>query len=331
EEIVDNKLFTLSKKDSSFTWKKMAAAAVVFLLLGTGLFYFLKDNNSNKLIAVEKTPAPEDIAPPNTVNATLTLSNGVTIVLDSAGNGMLAKQGDVNVMKLSEGQIAYDPVLSNTHAGEIKYNTLSNPRGSKMVNILLADGTKVWLNAESSLRYPTVFVGKDRQVEITGEAYFEVAHNAAMPFHVSVDGMIVEVLGTHFNINSFKEENALRTTLLEGSVKVNMGSKNRILKPGEQAQVSRTGKHFISISKPDVQEVMAWKEGRFLFSNMDLESIMRQLSRWYNVDVVYETDVSDRYTLNVSRDVPVSQLFKFIEISGGVKFDIRNNRITVKK
>ena len=331
EEVAGNQVYNLSKKNASFTWKKMAAAAVIFLLAGTGLFYLLQNENSNTRVAVEKTPEIKDVAAPNTVNATLTLSNGMTIVLDSAGNGILAQQGDVNVMKLSDGQIVYDPNSLNINKDEISYNTLSNPRGSRAVKIVLADGTKVWLNAESTLRYPTAFVSKDRRVDITGEAYFEVAHNNDMPFFVSVEGMEVEVLGTHFNINSYKEENLLRTTLLTGSVKVSKGEKSTIIKPGEQAQASRTNTNSIKITRPELNEVMAWKEGRFAFNDRDLESIMREMARWYNVEVVYKDKITDRYTVNVSRDVPVSQLFKFIEMSGGVKFDIRNNIITVKK
>lgn len=331
EEETTNQQVSVLPGRHQFNWKKMAAAAVVFVLVGTGLFYFLQDQNTNNVVAVEKVPVLKDVAPPNTVNATLTLSNGMTIILDSAGNGILAQQGNVNVMKLSDGQIIYDPLLVQAQNGEISYNTLSNPRGSKAVNIVLADGSKVWLNAESSLRYPIAFIGHDRRVEITGEAYFEVAHNDLMPFHVSVDGMDVEVLGTHFNVNSYQEENVLRTTLLEGSVKVNYGARSTIIKPGEQAQVSKFNSNTILVSKPDVNEVMAWKEGRFAFSNMDLESIMREMARWYNVEVVYKDKITDRYTVNVSRDVPVSQLFKFIEMSGGVNFDIRNNIITVKK
>ncbi len=331
EELREEQVYTLPKKESSFTWKKMAAAAVLFLLMGTGLFYILKDQNINSVVAVEKAPVLKDVAPPNTVNATLTLSNGVTIILDSTGNGMLAQQGHVKVMKLSDGQIVYDPLSLNTEDNEIRYNTLSNPRGSKAVNIVLTDGSKVWLNAESTLHYPTVFTGDERRVEITGEAYFEVAPSDGIPFHVGAAGMDVQVLGTHFNINSYKEENVLRTTLLEGSVKVNKGEKSLLIKPGEQAQIFKNNSNSIFISKPDLNEVMAWKDGKFSFSNMDLESIMREMARWYNVEVVYEAKIADRYTVNVSRDVPVSQLFKFIEMSGGVKFDISNQVITVKK
>lgn len=327
----EKKTISILPGRNQFTWKKMAAAAVIFLFAGTGLFYLLQNENSNTQVTVEKTTELKDVAAPNTVNATLTLSNGMTIVLDSAGNGILAQQGDVNVMKLSDGQIVYDPNSLKINKEEISYNTLSNPRGSRAVKIVLADGTKVWLNAESTLRYPTAFVSKDRRVDITGEAYFEVAHKDDMPFFVSVEGMEVEVLGTHFNINSYKEENLLRTTLLTGSVKVNKDEKSTIIKPGEQAQASRTNTNSIKITRPELNEVMAWKEGRFSFNDRDLESIMREMARWYNVEVVYKDKITDRYTVNVSRDIPVSQLFKFIEMSGGVKFDIRNNIITVKK
>lgn len=244
---------------------------------------------------------------------------------------MLAQQGDVNVMKLSDGQIVYNPMDIQEHNGEVMYNTLTNPRGSKPVKIVLAEGSKVWLNTESSLRYPTAFTGTERKVEITGEAYFEVAHNDAMPFRVSVNAMEVEVLGTHFNINSYQEEKETRTTLLEGSIKVKAGSVSRIIKPGEQARVHHNSKQALLISSPDIAEVMAWKEGRFSFSNADLETIMREMARWYNVEVEYKDQIKDRYTVNVSRDVPVSQLFQFIEMSGGVHFEVKDRKIVVRK
>ena len=332
EDIEGAPVYQLNNTTKHIGWKRMAAAAVIFLLAGTGLFYFLGNSPADeKLLAIENTLLKADVAPPGSVNATLTLSNGIKIVLDSAGNGMLAQQGDVNVMKLSDGQIVYNPMDIQEHNGEVMYNTLTNPRGSKPVKIVLAEGSKVWLNTESSLRYPTAFTGTERKVEITGEAYFEVAHNDAMPFRVSVNAMEVEVLGTHFNINSYQEEKETRTTLLEGSIKVKAGSVSRIIKPGEQARVHHNSKQALLISSPDIAEVMAWKEGRFSFSNADLETIMREMARWYNVEVEYKDQIKDRYTVNVSRDVPVSQLFQFIEMTGGVHFEIKERKIVVRK
>lgn len=326
-------VYPISKKTRTVQWRSIAAAAVIFIIIGAGLFYFT-NKNENKSLAIEKVTPVNDIVPPNSVNAVLTLSNGQKIILDSAGNGMLAQQGAVSVMKLANGQIVYNPQAGNIPHGEIMYNTLSNPAGSKAVNITLADGSRVWLNSESSLHYPTTFTGKERRVEITGEAYFEVAHNAVMPFHVNVKGVDVQVLGTHFNVNGYDEENFIKTTLLEGSVKITKGFVSKVIKPGEQAQIENGDNHStpkIVVQTVDLSEVTAWKNGRFYFSNTDLETIMRQLARWYNVEVIYKDKISDHYTVNVSREVPVSQLFKFIEMSGGVHFDIVGKKIVVRK
>jgi ferric-dicitrate binding protein FerR (iron transport regulator) len=191
------------------------------------------------------------------------------------------------------------------------------------------------------LRYPTAFTEKERNVEITGEAYFEVARisssssvngEAFTPFHVNVSGIDVQVLGTHFNINSYDEEGAVKTTLLEGSVKVSKDRETVLLKPGQQAQITLLRNTApIKVNTPDLEEVMAWKNGEFSFHNTGLDAIMRETARWYNVEVVYMDKINDHYTVNVPRNVPVSQLFKFIEMSGGVHFSIEGNKIIVKK
>lgn len=325
-------VYNLAENRNRFSWKKLAAAAIIIFMAGAGIFYFLRTPDANtKHIAAATSNEPNDITPPSSVNAILTLSNGQKIVLDSAGNGTLARQGGVNVLKLSNGQIVYDPQSMDDSGEEITYNTLSNPSGSKAVNITLADGSRVWLNSESSLRYPTQFSGEDRKVEITGEAYFEVSHNANKPFHVNVKGIDVEVLGTHFNINGYDDENGIKTTLLEGSVRVSNGKVGRIIKPGEQALVPQSGSQNISVAKPDLDEVIAWKNGRFFYNNTDLETIMRQIARWYNVEVIYKDKINYHYTVDVLRNVQVSQLFKFIEMTGGVHFDINGRTIIVRK
>ena len=328
-------------------WRRVAAAASIIVLIGAGIVYYKghqkvgQPGSSNQLASVPEA----DIAPPSAANAVLTLSNGQVIMLDSAGKGTLARQGAVDIVKLSDGQIRYSSGTPEQAKGAVLYNTLTNPAGSKVVNITLEDGTKVWLNSKSSLRYPTAFTGELRQVEITGEAYFEVAQMSSpaskgqesrIPFQVKANEVSIQVLGTHFNINSYAEEKTIRTTLLEGSVRVSKDGQSVLLKPGQQAQVaslneSRTNRTSIKVDRPDVDEVMAWKNGRFSFQNADLETIMRQIARWYNVEVVYENKINDRYTVDVSRDVPVSQLFKFIEMSGGVVFTIDDKKVVVRK
>ena len=306
-------------------WPRWVAAAAMLLLLGTG-YYFLTATNKEKreLVGIEQ-PKRNDIAPPNTVNAILTLSNGQKIILDSTGNGTLAMQGSVNVIKLADGQIVYRGISK-----EVQYNTLSNPRGSKVISLILADGSKVWLNSASSLRYPTSFTGKERKVEITGEAYLEVAHNPAMPFIVSKGNTSIKVLGTHFNVNAYDNESSLNVTLLEGSVSITTtGSQHsKVIKPGEQAQVG--GKGDIELANSvDLNEVMAWKNGMFSFKNADIESIMREVSRWYDVDVVFEKPIEEKFYAEVSRNTSVSTLLEMLGATEAVHFKIVGKTISV--
>jgi transmembrane sensor len=242
--------------------------------------------------------------------------------LDSTGNGIVALQGTVNVVKLANGQLAYKGSSEN-----IEYNTLSNPRGSKVISLVLADGSKVWLNAASTLKYPTAFVGKERKVEVTGEAYFEVSHDAAKPFIVTKGVTSVQVLGTHFNVNGYDDETALNVTLLEGSVKVSKGNESVLIEPGQQAAIadSRLTIH----NNIDLEEVMAWKNGLFSYKGADIETIMRQVSRWYNVDVIFEKSISEKFYAQVSRNTDVSNLLKMLEATKAVHFKIEGRTIKV--
>jgi hypothetical protein len=264
-----------------------------------------------------------DIAPPNTVNAVLTLSNGQKIILDDTGNGIVAMQGAVNVIKTADGQIAYKGASNN-----IEYNTLNNPRGSKVIRLALADGSRVWLNAASSLKYPTAFFGNERKVHVTGEAYFEVTKNAAMPFKVEAKGMEVEVLGTHFNISSYDDELSSRTTLLEGSVKINQGNTTNFLRPGQQAKLNKDGEIKI-INDADVDEAVAWKENKFQFAWADIHDVMRQIARWYDVSVDYKGSVSSHFGGTIPREVNLSQALKMLELTGELKFEIEGKHVMV--
>ncbi|MBX3241818.1 MAG: FecR domain-containing protein [Chitinophagaceae bacterium] len=303
------------------------AAASVILVLGAGYYFFITTHigkGQKELTNIEQAHN-EDIAPPDAVNAVLTLANGQRVILDSAGNGMLAMQGTVEVRKLPDGQITYRGTDKET-----QYNELSNPRGSKVIGLTLADGSKVWLNAASSLRYPTAFTGKERKVEITGEAYFEIAHNPAMPFVVSKDGTTVQVLGTHFNINAYDDEHSLNVTLLEGSVSIGTTGNGRpkVIRPGEQAQVEKGG-NIELVNQVDLYEVMAWKNGLFSFKGADIESIMRQVSRWYDLDVVFEKQVTEKFYAEVSKTTNVSTLLKMLEATKAVRFSIEGKTIRV--
>lgn len=276
---------------------RWSMAAAVIILLGTGAWWLIGSRSRSGSVA--QTTKPADIDAPATNRAMITLGNGQQVYLDSAGNGALAQQGSAQVVKEGNGRVAYK--VENITNRALLYNTLTNPRGSGVVNLILSDGTKVWLNAESSLRYPVIFSGQDRTVEISGEGYFEVEKKADQPFVLETrNGAKIEVLGTDFNVNAYPDEDGIKATLLEGSVRVGAGKQTVILKPGEQAQVvggnsdkaigqDRPAPAGISVlNKVDTAAVMAWKNGLFAFHDADLPTVMRQLARWYNIEVSYE-------------------------------------------
>ena len=321
------------KSVAIINWKHIAAAAAVIIMIISGSYFLLKKDTTPELVA-KKEIQGTDVAAPNTSNAVITLANGQQIILDSAGNGTLATQGNVTVTKTADGQIVYNGI-----ADEIMINMLSNPRGSKAISLTLVDGSKVWLNAESSLRYPTAFTGNERKVEITGEAYFEVVKNAEKPFIVNIAGKEnVEVLGTSFNINSYEDEQAIKVTLIEGSVKVVIPSfasraagTSLIIKPGQQAlyQPEIEASELKLKSNIDVGAVLAWKNGFFNFDNADLKTVLRQLSRWYDVDVIFEGNVPKRnFGGEMQRDLTLSEVLKLLE-KNNVHFRIEGKKLLV--
>ena len=321
-----------------------AAAAAIILLCGTGTYLWLTRSPKPVLVQVKpKSPVPDqkqDVMPGGN-KAMLTLGNGATVILDTAANGQITNQGQTAVTKLNAGQIVYgaanspstgEPVPTGREGrGEVMYNTLTTPRGGQY-QLVLPDGSTVWLNAASSIRFPTAFVGNERRVEVTGEAYFEIAKNAAMPFRVQMNnGAAVEVVGTHFNINAYDDEEAIKTTLLEGSVKVTKGNVSAILKPGEQASLSHKPQSSkkIPVGIVDVEEVMAWKNGAFQFGGGDIQSVMRQISRWYDVEVEYKGNISLHFGGSMSRNVNISQVLDMLERAGGIKTSVTGKKITV--
>lgn len=308
---------------------KVAAAAVI-LLLASAAFWFLRPvKQPEPSLAAMQNPR-SDVAAPSGSRATITLANGQQIVIDSNQSGTLASEGAVQIERAADGTIAY-----HGSATETVYNTLFNPRGSKPVSLTLSDGSKVWLNSESSLKYPVAFNGKVRPVEITGEAYFEVAKNPAMPFRVSVAGKgTVEVLGTHFNINSYGDETHTHVTLLEGSVRVALPeSQPVVIQPGQQASYANGLQRGIGISVKngvDLAAVMAWKNGYFNFDNADLYQVMRQLARWYNIQVKYEGKIPHRvFGGDMQRDLNLSEVLKLLE-KNNVHFRIENDQLFVR-
>jgi ferric-dicitrate binding protein FerR (iron transport regulator) len=301
-------------------WWKYIAAASIILMLGTGAYFvFFK----SKPAIIGNPVATNNVDAPKNTRASITLADGTKIYLDSAENGTLATQGSVKLEKTGEGEVSYSGA-----SNEITYNTLTNPRGSKVVSLTLNDGTKVWLNSESSLIYPTSFSGNTREVEITGEAYFEVAHNANKPFHVKKGATDVTVLGTHFNVNAYDDEDALKVTLLEGSVKVTSSSSqvSSVIKPGEQAIVGND----IKVSKDvDVDQVMAWKDGFFQFDHTDTKNMLRQLARWYDVEVQYEGVITNKqFGGRINRELSLSEVLGMLK-SSGVNFKIDGKKLIV--
>ena len=297
----------------------------------SGSIFLLTRKTSIELVKTEKQVLllPEEIVSGGS-HAILTLSNGTVIILDSAKKGMITKQGNVKVIKLDSGQLAYTPLSNNgTPSLELGYNTISTPRATQY-QIVLSDGTKVWLNAASSLRYPTVFTGKDRKVELTGEGYFEVARIKEKPFHVQTGDLEVEVLGTHFNIMAYEDEDAIQTTLLEGTVKVSHNNQSDLLKPGKQASLGRDN-NKLTVSVANVQQAVAWKNGYFYFDKSDVKAIMRQVSRWYDLDIVYESPVPEmKFSGKIERNLPLSGITHLLE-SGQIHFRIEGKKCILMK
>ena len=306
-------------------WYRLSAAAAILIFLSIGGYFFVKHKNPVQTNVIVKNDAR-----PGTNKATLTLADGKKLILGDAVSGQLANQAGVVINKAANGELIYTIRSVHSKAQLAKqFNELETARGEQY-QVVLPDGSHVWLNAASSLKYPVAFSGGERVVELTGEAYFEVAHNKAMPFKVKTLRQQVEVLGTHFNVNAYNDEKITATTLLEGSVKVTSAAdhRNTIIKPGQQ---SVTGGGEIRVREVDTDEAMAWKNGYFLFNNENLGSIMRKISRWYNVDVLYQNDAAQSMVFSgtVSKYKNVSQVIRILELTNAVHFRIDNNRVIV--
>jgi transmembrane sensor len=317
---------TPEKKVRRMGWIQIAASLLLLVLAGSAWFIFSKKKTSGLQIVVHDNNK-KDIAPGGN-RAVLTLADGNRIVLDDVQNGLLAVQGNTKILKQKTGELFYTTgSTTEQKAGEVLYNRVTTPRGGQY-HVILPDGSKVWLNAGSSLYFPANFIGSNRIVQLTGEAFFEVAtlrlrSGQKMPFRVMVDkGTAVEVLGTQFNINAYEDEPGKKVTLLEGSVKV----KSVILKPGQQVAISHTSQ----ISQPipvQTEQAVAWKNGFFRFKDTGIRELMRQVERWYDVDIAYKTDRSDQiYTGIVSRSQNISALLQTLELTGTVHFEIEEKR-----
>lgn len=302
-------------------WFRVAVAACIILMVGIGswVLFFNKPAKTEQVITAQ--PA-NDVEAPAITKATITLADGRTVAVDSLS---ILTQNNVQLSKTADGKIVY-----SGNAEKLVYNTLTNPRGSKVVDMMLGDGSRVWLNAGSSVTYPVAFIGNERKVVITGEAYFEITHDAEKPFYVSKGNMSVQVLGTKFNVNAYDDEPDVRVTLLEGSVNVAIqqaqGNNNQLLRPGQQARVANSIKVISSI---DVDEVMAWKEGYFKFNRADVKTIMRQLARWYDLEISYAGEIPRReFGGEMQRDLPLSGMLRLLE-KGNLHFKVEGKHLTL--
>ncbi|HUP14315.1 MAG TPA: FecR domain-containing protein, partial [Niastella sp.] len=305
-------------------WLRYAAAILIIAGVAT---YFLKNEPKKETTVTAAGKQARTDVEPGRDGAILTLANGRQLVLDSLGNGIIATQNGAKVV-LSDGALSYDQNGQTTST--IIYNTMRTPRG-RQFQLVLPDGTKVWLNAASSIKYPTMFSGNERRVEITGEVYFEVTKNSSMPFKVTIPGgqganangkmgSEITVLGTHFNVNAYDDEAAVKTTLLEGAVSVKSMAEGRrpeslvFLKPGQQAVMAGTNSPLTIHHSPDLSQVMAWKNGLFNFNGYDIKAVMREIGRWYNLDIVYEAEPEPEEVMGeLQRNLTLSQVMKILQ------------------
>jgi transmembrane sensor len=322
-ELRDKMHVSLNAKDPSilslFNWRKIAVAASVLLVIGLGTLFLVQKDSQSEMVVVSKEVNDKE---PGKTGAILTLSNGSKIALESVGNGLLAIQSNTAVSK-KNGGVVYT-VGSNA---QTVYNTMTTPK-ARQYSLELSDGTKVWLNASSSIIFPTAFATNERKVIVTGEVYFEVAKDKTRPFRVSVNDMQVNVLGTHFNINAYADEATVKTTLLEGSVLISEKNKNILLKPGQQAEKQKEGAIVVN-DNVNFEEVMGWKNGVFYFENASLQMVLRQVSRWYDIDVVFEKGVESRtFEGEILRSLQLSQVLKILE-ANKVHFKIEGKTLRV--
>lgn len=314
----------LPKKNSYL--KYWVAAASVILAVSVSLLLF-KGKTAIENISKNKPGLAKNSIVPGSNKAILTLADGSTINLDNSNKGTLTHQGAATINKLNNGQLVYN-ATNQPDNGATLYNTATTPRGGQY-QVVLSDGTKVWLNSASSIKYPVTFSGKERHIELAGEAYFEVAKNKKMPFTIAVKGNNIEVLGTHFNVMAYNDDDNLVTTLLEGSVKIKKGGSEALLKPGQQAIIDDGQEKYI-VSEVNTDDAVAWKNGYFVFDNENIQSIMKKVARWYDIDVKYAGVTKDQsFGGTVSRFSDVNELLKVLELTGTIHFKIEGRTITV--
>ncbi|OOQ58777.1 FecR family protein [Mucilaginibacter pedocola] len=326
---IESRMADVAPQSTARRYWWLPVAASILLVSSIGFFYIngQKDKLNNKVKQVAKVSAP---ILPGTNKAVLILGNGDRVDLNAAANGRIAQAGALTVNKLKNGQLEYGKaVLPDGGSNAITYNTIITPRGGQY-QVTLPDGTSVWLNSASSLKYPTAFTGSERHVELTGEAYFEVAKNKQMPFTVDAGKVGVKVLGTHFNIAAYEDDPATKTTLLEGSVKLTGNQTTLTLTPGQQGVATKDG-HGLTTKTVNVEDAVAWKNGYFSFRKENLQASMRKIARWYDVDVVYQGKMNDKLLGgSVLRTQSINEILGYLETIGIAKFKVEGRRIMVK-
>lgn len=322
-KILDHIMAEIGPERKIHYWRYMSVAAAVLAVVFAGGI-LLKENRLPNKVLSSVIKREGNHLPPGGNRATLILSNGNSINLSGIKIGTLASEKGVVINKNADGRITYSHGKSNAAPANV-FNTVLTPRGGQY-QLVLSDGTKVWLNSASSLKYPVTFTATKREVELSGEAYFEVAHNQRKPFLVISNGQTVQVLGTHFNINAYQDEQATKTTLLEGSVKVLTNGVSSKIKPGEQVQ-QKNGKLFVS--EVDIEEAIAWKNGFFYFKDDNIKTIMRQLARWYDVEIKYEGQIPEReFSGQMNKNIDASQLMHILSIEK-IHYRLENRTIVI--
>ncbi|MGB3065625.1 FecR family protein [Sphingobacterium thalpophilum] len=314
-------------------YRRIAAAAII--ILGLSLYFINRNDIPQQplLNASKQEPAHQDRDPGGN-KAILTLSDGTTLNLDDSQQGLLAKQGASQISKTADGALTYQASTQGRNTTKPLYNSIRIPEGGQY-QLTLPDGTKVWLNAGSSLRFPVQFTEFTREVELNGEAFFDVVSlregnklKQKRPFVVKTASQTIEVLGTQFNVGAYANENLTKTTLIEGSVKVTSTEtgRDRLLRPGQQAQLTMAGQISV-VDDIDTEEAIAWTKGMFYFNNTELQTILQQLARWYDVDVDMKNIPDKKFNGELSRNVKLSQVLQMMEKTSGIQFKVEGRRL----
>lgn len=332
QRLQDSRGINVSRANRPGSWRWLRVAASLVLVATAACFLWsnpFAGNHASSSLAKSDTIKS---TPHEATKTYLTLQNGTRVILSEANAGKLTEEMGITVSKAKDGLLVYTINTPDVNAGGTDtttvFNTITTPRGEQY-QLILQDGTKVWLNAATSLKFPVAFKGRQRTVELSGEAYFEVARNKKKPFLVSAHGTTVQVLGTHFNVNAYKDDSGVITTLLEGSVRVARGKSNTLIAPGQQALAAENQTNII-VKSADIEETMAWKNGFFTFHNTPITEIMKTLARWYDIEVEYQGKVSDKqFGGTIARNMDVTEILNNMQLTGAIHYKIQGRRVII--